>query len=74
MIYAWRAFLREWCTCAPSQRVNVKPFYRAYRAWAEEAGQRILAKNSFGRALRGKLAKLKTTGAGAKRASGCGPE
>ena len=48
-------------------RVNVKTFYRNYRAWAEEAGQPILAKNSFGRALRGQLPKLKTTGAGAKR-------
>ena len=61
------AFLREWCKDGPSQRVNVKNFYRSYRAWAEEAGQQILAKNSFGRALRGQLPKLKTSGAGAKR-------
>jgi putative DNA primase/helicase len=62
-----RAFLREWCKRGASQRVNVKTFYRNYRAWAEEAGQQILAKNSFGRALRGQLPKLKTTGVGAKR-------
>ena len=62
-----RAFLREWCERGPDQRVNVKTFYRSYRAWAEEAGQQILAKNSFGRALRGQLPKLKTTGVGAKR-------
>ena len=34
---------------------------------AAEAGQPMLAKNSFGRALRGQLPKLKTTGVGAKR-------
>jgi putative DNA primase/helicase len=62
-----RAFLREWCKCGSSQRVNVKPFYRYYRAWADEGGQQILAKNSFGRALRGQLPKLRTTGVGAKR-------
>jgi putative DNA primase/helicase len=62
-----RAFLREWCDVGPNHRVNVKPFYHNYRAWAEEGGQRILAKNSFGRALRGQLPQLKTTGAGAKR-------
>jgi putative DNA primase/helicase len=62
-----RAFLREWCKRGASQRVNVKTFYRNYRAWAEEAGQQILAKNSFGRALRGQLPKLTTTGVGAKR-------
>jgi putative DNA primase/helicase len=61
------AFLREWCERGPDQRVNVKMFYRSYRAWAEEAGQQILAKNSFGRALRGQLPTLKTTGVGAKR-------
>lgn len=61
------AFLREWCTCDPAQRVNVKTLYRSYRAWAEEAGQQILPKNSFGRALRGQLPKLKTAGVGAKR-------
>jgi hypothetical protein len=38
-----------------------------YRTWADEAGHQILAKNSFGRALRGLLPQLKTTGAGAKR-------
>jgi hypothetical protein len=47
--------------------VNVKLFYRYYRAWADEGGQQILPKNSFGRALRGQLPKLKTTGVGAKR-------
>ncbi len=62
-----RAFLREWCEHGPTKRTNVKMFYRNYRAWAEEAGQPILAKNSFGRALRGQMPKLKTTGAGAKR-------
>jgi putative DNA primase/helicase len=62
-----RAFLREWCKRGPQQRVNVKAFYRAYRAWAEEAGQSVLAKNSFGRALRGQLPKLRTTGAGKNR-------
>lgn len=61
------AFLREWCTCDPDQRVNVKTLYRSYRTWAQEAGQQILAVNSFGRALRGQLPKLKTTGVGAKR-------
>jgi putative DNA primase/helicase len=61
------AFLRDWCTCDPSQRVNVKKLYRNYRAWAAEAGQSGLAQNSFGRALRGQLPKLKTTGVGAKR-------
>jgi putative DNA primase/helicase len=62
-----RAFLREWCKRGPDQRVNVKTFYRNYRAWADETGQPMMAKNSFGRALRGQLPKLKTTGAGAKR-------
>jgi putative DNA primase/helicase len=62
-----RAFLREWCKRGPSQRVNVKSFYGYYRAWADEAGHHTLAKNSFGRALRGLLPQLKTTGAGAKR-------
>jgi hypothetical protein len=41
--------------------------YRDYRAWAEEAGHRVPPKNSFGRALRGQLPALKTTGVGAKR-------
>ena len=62
-----RAFLREWCTSGLDQRVNVKMLYRNYRAWAEEGGQSSLAKNSFGRALRGQLPKLRTTGVGAKR-------
>jgi putative DNA primase/helicase len=62
-----RAFLREWCTCDPNERVNVKTLYRGYRAWAEEAGQSILARNSFGRALSGQLPELKKTGVGAKR-------
>jgi putative DNA primase/helicase len=61
------AFLHEWCKRGPQQCVNVKDFYRAYRAWAEEAGHSILAKNSFGRALRGQLPKLWTTGAGTNR-------
>jgi putative DNA primase/helicase len=62
-----RAFLREWCDCHPNKRVNVKTLYRAYRAWAEEAGHKIAANNSFGRALKGQLPKLTTTGAGARR-------
>jgi putative DNA primase/helicase len=62
-----KAFLREWCERGPDQRINVKEFYRAYRAWAEEAGLQLLAKNSFGRVLRGLLPKLTTTGVGAKR-------
>lgn len=62
-----RAFLREWCMSGPQERVNVKTFYHAYRAWAEEAGHSCLAKNSFGRALRGQLPKLRTTGAGQNR-------
>ena len=43
-------------------------FYRNYRAWAEEAGQSVLSKVAFGRALSGQLTKLRRTGAGAKRA------
>jgi putative DNA primase/helicase len=62
-----RAFLREWCDTAANKDTNVKVFYRGYRAWAEEAGQHVLAKNSFGRALRGLLPKLKTLDHGAKR-------
>jgi phage/plasmid-associated DNA primase len=62
-----RGFLREWCECGPRQSINVKELYRSYRAWADEAGQQILAKNSFGRALRGQLPKLSITGNGAKR-------
>ncbi len=62
-----KAFLREWCKRGANQRVNVKTFYRAYRAWAEEAGLTMLAKNSFGRASRGLVPKLKTTGHGARR-------
>jgi putative DNA primase/helicase len=61
------AFLREWCKRGPSQRVSVKAFYRSYCLWAEDAGHQRLAKNSFGRALRSLLPKLKTTGVGAKR-------
>ena len=62
------AFLREWCEQGPTQRVNVKTFFHAYRVWAEETGQQyILPKNSFGRALHEQIAKLKTTGVGAKR-------
>jgi putative DNA primase/helicase len=63
-----RAFLREWCEDGVKQRVNVKELYRSYRAWAEDAGQQLLAKNAFGRALRGQVPKLRTTGHGAKRA------
>jgi putative DNA primase/helicase len=62
-----KAFLREWCELRSHNRVNVKTLYRAYRAWAEEAGHKIVANNSFGRALKGQLPKLRTTGAGAKR-------
>ena len=62
-----RAFLREWCKRGPDRRINTKTFYRSYRVWAEEAGQKALARNSFGRALRGQLPALTTTGVGAKR-------
>jgi putative DNA primase/helicase len=62
-----RAFLRDWCVCGPKQRINVKTLYRNYRTWAEESGHRILPVNTFGRALRGQLPKLRTTGVGAKR-------
>jgi putative DNA primase/helicase len=62
-----RAFLREWCEQGPTQRVNVKTIYHVYRRWAEENGHGVLAKNSFGRALREQMPKLKTTGVGAKR-------
>ena len=62
-----RAFLREWCEQGPTQRVKVKMIYPVYRAWAEENGHTPLEKNSFGRALRGQIPKLDTTGVGAKR-------
>jgi putative DNA primase/helicase len=62
-----RAFLRDWCIRGPKRRINVKTLYRSYRAWADESGHRISPANSFGRALRGQLPKLRTTGAGAKR-------
>lgn len=64
-----QAFLRDWCEVGPNLRIIVKDLYRAYRAWAEEAGQRVLARHTFGRALRGQLPKLTITGRhGAKRA------
>jgi putative DNA primase/helicase len=63
-----RAFLRDWCEVGLNLRVNVKELYRAYQVWAGEAGQKVLAKHTFGRALKGQLPKLTTTGFGAKRA------
>jgi putative DNA primase/helicase len=57
-----QAFLRDWCVSGPAQRVPVKELYRAFRAWAEETGQRLLARQVFGAALHGQLPKLKTGG------------
>jgi putative DNA primase/helicase len=62
-----RAFLREWCVEGSDARANTKTFYRNYQEWAKDTGQRVLANNAFGMALKAALPKLKTTGAGAKR-------
>jgi putative DNA primase/helicase len=62
-----RGFLREWCTCDPNASVNVKALYQTYRAWAEDAGQKIMARAWFGRALRDQIPTLTTSEVGQRR-------
>jgi putative DNA primase/helicase len=46
------AFFREWCYTDAEASISVKHLYNAYKAWAEDAGQRALPRHMFGKELR----------------------
>ena len=62
-----RAFVREWCGTEPGWDVPVKQLYDAYKAWADETGNKASPRHVFGKALRSLIPTLRTTGNGAKR-------
>jgi putative DNA primase/helicase len=62
-----RAFVREWCGTNPSWDVPVKVLYDAYKAWAEETGNKASPRHVLGKALRALIPTLRTTGNGRKR-------
>jgi hypothetical protein len=51
-----------------NRQVNVKELYRAYKAWADETGNKASPRHVFGKALRALVPKLRTSGSGARRA------
>jgi putative DNA primase/helicase len=62
------AFVREWCAVGgPELSWSTKQLYRAYRAWADEAGHKATPNNTFGKELRDVVPKLSYRGAGAAR-------
>jgi putative DNA primase/helicase len=62
------AFVREWCEIGgPELFWSTKQLYRCYRAWADEAGHKAVANNTFGKELRDVVPKLGYRGAGATR-------
>jgi hypothetical protein len=51
--FVWSLFLtppREWCDTDPSWDVPVKVLYDAYKAWAEETGNKASPRHVFGKA------------------------
>jgi putative DNA primase/helicase len=61
------AFVSDWCKTGPDASITVKKLYQAYRAWADDTGQKSLAKNMFGKELRDVVPTLGTKQAGARR-------
>ena len=62
-----QAFVSEWCTTGPNAKITVKKLYQVYRDWADDTGQKVLAKNMFGKELRDVVPTLQTAHAGARR-------
>jgi putative DNA primase/helicase len=61
------AYVRDWCQIDPALSCSTKQLYRAYKVWAEDAGQRALADSTFGKELRDVVSRLSTSGKGATR-------
>jgi putative DNA primase/helicase len=66
------AFVREWCEVGKDKdgkdlSWSTKQLYRAYRAWADEAGHKAVANNTFGKELRDVVPRLGYRGGGAAR-------
>ena len=62
------AFVSEWCEKGPDARISVKELYQAYKYWADDSGQKAVAKNTFGKELRDVVPALDTTQSGPRRA------
>jgi putative DNA primase/helicase len=63
-----QAFVSEWCETGPNETITVKRLYQVYRDWADDTGQKVLAKNMFGKELRDVVPTLTTSQSGARRA------
>jgi putative DNA primase/helicase len=62
-----QAFVSDWCETGPDKQITVKRLYQVYRDWADDAGQKALARNMFGKELRDVVPTLDTTQSGARR-------
>ena len=51
----------------PDKRITVKKLYQVYRDWAEDAGQKVLARNMFGKELRDVVPTFDAAQSGARR-------